>query len=169
MIRTLCKRQIALRYVGGLPYLEQRPPTKAEMMDKTIPHVIMTSKAPWNQRVADDTETAEELMQQFPPTSIEDTELFYNNHGDVDDDYIRKNYQTKIEPESVRWNPVLTETNNGEPFIPQHKQLEMADELAPTSVKAQPKDKNENLEQLSEPISTDTNENFTATLLTLAQ
>jgi hypothetical protein len=101
MIRTLCKRQVALRYVGGLPYLEQRSPTKAEMMDKTIPHVIMTSEAPWNLRVADDTETAE-LMRQFPPTSIEDTDLFYNNHGDIDDDYIRKNYQTKLELESVR-------------------------------------------------------------------
>ena len=76
MIRTICKRQVALRYVAGLPYLEQHLPTKAEMMDNTIPHVIITSEAPWNPRVVDDTETAEELMQQFPPTSIEDTDLF---------------------------------------------------------------------------------------------
>ena len=134
------------------------------MMDKTIPHVIMTSEAPWNPRVADDTETAEELMQQFPPTSIEDTDLFYNDHGDVDDDYVRKNYQTKLEIESVRWNPVLTETNDGEPFIPQYKQMEMADRLVPPSIITQPTDKNENLEQqLVEPISTDTNENFADT------
>jgi hypothetical protein len=132
------------------------------MMDNTIPHVTMTSEAAWNPRVVDDTETAEELMQQFPPTSIEDTDLFYNNHGDIDDDYVRKNYQTSmIEPNSVRWKPVLTETNDGEPFIPQHKQLEMTGGLAPASVKTQPTDKNENSEQqFSEPISTDTNENF---------
>ena len=102
MIRTNCKRQVALQYVAGLPYLEQCPPTKAEMMDNTIPNVIMTSEGTWNPRVVDDTETTEELMKKFPPTSVEDTDIFYNDHGDVDDAYIRKNYQAKIEPELVR-------------------------------------------------------------------
>ena len=66
------------------------------MMDDVIPHVIMTSKGTWNPRIVDDTETAEEMMKQFPPTSIKDTDLFYNNNGDVDDTCIRKNYQAKI-------------------------------------------------------------------------
>ena len=87
MLQTNCKRQVALRYVAGLPYLEQRPPTKAEMMDDGIPHVIMTSEGTWNPRMVDDTETAEEMMKQFPPTSIKNTDLFYNNNGDVDGIY----------------------------------------------------------------------------------
>ena len=44
MLRTNCKKQVTLQYVAGLPYLEQRPPTKAEMMDDDIPHIIMTSE-----------------------------------------------------------------------------------------------------------------------------
>ena len=60
------------------------------MMDDDTPHVIITSEGTWNPRVVDDTETAEEMMKQFPPTSIENTDLFYNNNGGVDDTYIWK-------------------------------------------------------------------------------
>jgi len=66
------------------------------MMDDDISHVIMTSEGTWNPRIVDDIETAEEMMTQFPPTSIETTDLFYNDNGDVDDTYIRENYLATI-------------------------------------------------------------------------
>ena len=91
-------------------------------MDDNVPHVIMTSKGTWNPRIVDDIETADKMMTQFPPTSIETTDLFYKDNGDIDDTYIRNNYQAHtIKSKSVWWNPVLTETNDGEPFIPLYK------------------------------------------------
>ena len=52
MIRTSCGKQILLRYVAGLlPYLEQRPPTKSELTNNSIPHIIMTAEGTWNPRI----------------------------------------------------------------------------------------------------------------------
>ena len=68
MIRTNCGKQIPLRYVAGLPYLEQRPPTKSELTNNSIPHIIMTAEGTWNPRIVDDIETVEEMMKRFPPT-----------------------------------------------------------------------------------------------------
>ena len=41
-----------------------------ELIDNSIPHVIMTSEGVWNPRVVDDNsnETIEEMMEKFPPT-----------------------------------------------------------------------------------------------------
>ena len=88
MIQTNCKKQVPLQYVSGLPYLEQRPPTKSEMTEDDIPHVIMKSKGTWNPRIVDDIETADKMMTQFPPTTIETTDLFYKDNGDIDDTHI---------------------------------------------------------------------------------
>ena len=68
MIRTNCGKQIPLRYVAGLPYLEQRPPTKSELTSNSIPHIIMTAEGIWNPRIVDDHETVEEMIKRFPPT-----------------------------------------------------------------------------------------------------
>ena len=67
MLKTNCGRQAPLRYVSGLPYLHQRPPTKDEMIDNNIPHVIMTGDGVWNPRIVDDTESAEEMMKRLSP------------------------------------------------------------------------------------------------------
>ena len=55
MIRTNFGKQVPLQYVSGLPYLHQQPPTKDEMIDDDIPHVIMTGEGVWNPRIVDDT------------------------------------------------------------------------------------------------------------------
>ena len=103
----------------------------------------------------DNIETADELMKQFFPTSIESTDLFYKDNGDIDDTYIRNNYQAHtIKPKSVRWNPVLTETNDGEPFIPLHKQCQPTKPAQPILDK-QPTDNNENFSD-NHPLKTST-------------
>ena len=48
MIRNNAGHHTPLRYVSGLPYLEQQPPTKDEMTNNRIPHVIMTREGIWN-------------------------------------------------------------------------------------------------------------------------
>ena len=41
-----------------------------ELIDNSIPHVIMTSEGVWNPRVVDgnSNEKIEEMMEKFPPT-----------------------------------------------------------------------------------------------------
>ena len=150
MIRTNCGRKIPLRYVAGLPYLEQRPPTKSELTNNSIPHVIMTAEGTWNPRIVDDHETVEEMMKRFPSTDIEATDLFYTETGDIDYNHILNNYQADMESiksmnstqprlsskksmksmkstksmKSIKWSPLLSETNDGAPYIPEYKKLE---------------------------------------------
>ena len=117
MIRNNAGHHTPLRYVSGLPYLEQRPPTKDEMTNNKIPHAIMTREGVWNPRVVDDIESAEEMMKHLPTMEMEATDLFYNDHGDIDLAYIRNNYNAKTNAESikttsVRWNPIISETND---------------------------------------------------------
>ena len=64
-------------------------------------------------------------MKMFPPTPMEDTNLFYTETSDINHNYIRNIYRANTETtKSVQWNPVLTETNDGEPFISEYKQVE---------------------------------------------
>ena len=94
----------------------------------------MTAEGTWNPRVVDDHETVEEMMKRFPPTDIEATDLFYTETGDIDHNHILNNYQANMESmnstksmKSIKWNPVLSETNDGAPFIPEYKKLESSE------------------------------------------
>ena len=74
----------------------------------------MTGDGVSNPRIADDTESAEEMMKRFPPTPMEETDLFYMETDDTNHNYIRNNYRANTETtKSVRWKPVLKESNDG--------------------------------------------------------
>ena len=78
-------------------------------------------------------------MKRFPPTDIEATDLFYMETGDIDHNHILNNYQADMESmnsiksmksksmKSIRWNPVLSETNDGAPFIPEYMKLQSSE------------------------------------------
>ena len=94
----------------------------------------MTAEGTWNPRIVDDIETVEEMIKRFPPTDMEATDLFYTETGDIDHNHILNNYQADMESikstesmKSIKWNPVLSETNDGDPYIPEYKKLESSE------------------------------------------
>ena len=60
--------------------------------------------------------------------------MFYTETGDIDHNHILNNYQADTESmtsmkstksmKSIKWSPVLSETNDGDPYIPEYKKLE---------------------------------------------
>ena len=67
--------KIPLNIKAGLPYMDMRIPTDAEMKDPSIPNLIMTSDNPWDPSVLDLDLTADEEWFETTPDPIEDDVL----------------------------------------------------------------------------------------------
>ncbi len=59
---------IPLSYHAGLPYMDLRPPTDAELHSLT--HIILTSDAVWDPSCLDDESTFEEIAHDAPPLTL---------------------------------------------------------------------------------------------------
>ena len=82
MISTPNGTLIPIIYKGGLPYIQHFYPTDKQMREITREE-IMTSPGEWNPSLLDDVPNASQTkLKQFPPTPIDQTDMFYNMEGD---------------------------------------------------------------------------------------
>ena len=83
MISTSNGTMIPIIYKGGLPYIQHYYPTDKQMREITREE-IMTSPGEWNPSLLDDEpDTSQKRLRQFPPTPIDQTDMFYNMEGDI--------------------------------------------------------------------------------------
>ena len=83
MIMTPNGVQLPLVIKNGLPYLKHYYPTDKQMEEITLEE-WMTSKTTWSPSKLDDIEGASDLsIRQFPPTSSDAIDSFYNSQGDI--------------------------------------------------------------------------------------
>ena len=83
MISTPNGTLIPIIYKGGLPYIQHFYPTDKQMREITREE-IMTSPGEWNPSLLDDEpDASQKRLRQFPPTPIDQTDMFYNMEGDI--------------------------------------------------------------------------------------
>ena len=93
---------------------------------KNLPHVGFTSPTEWNPSIKnDDHRTSEEMIKQFPVVPQEAINEFYNQKGNVNHEYPRRNRKAKttdienesddsVDPDMPGLQPRLHEDTSGD-------------------------------------------------------
>ena len=121
-------------------YIEMRPPTKEELANPDIEHVIMTRDGNWNPRKYDDELSHQELLERMPPAENDiDADYFLKDNREIDIERLEVN-ETSIKDSSLESTNIFDASDSITPIvnnvITEGSTVNASDDLATDNVRS---------------------------------